>query len=64
MNASNNDSKIKDKLSNIYPVTIRLTNYGIEEFAIDDVIFNISKFQEIGIPKESCSVVGKLVPLG
>lgn len=41
INASDNDRTIKDKLSNIYPMTIKLTNYGIGEFSIDDVIFNI-----------------------
>jgi len=45
-------------------MNIILTDYGIGEFSIDDVIFNIPIAQEIGRPKESFSVVGKLIPLG
>ena len=45
-------------------MTIKLTDYGIGEFAIDNVIFNIPIAQEIGRPKESPSIVGQLVLLG
>lgn len=56
--------KEKDKSSNIYLVRIKLLDYGLREFEIDDIIFSIPSAQEIGRPKESPSVVGKLVPLG
>jgi len=44
-------------------MTIKLIDYGIGEFGIDDVIFSIPFAQEVGKLRESPSVVGKLVPL-
>lgn len=44
-------------------MTIKLIDYGIGEFGIDDVIFNVPSAQEIRL-KESSIVVGNLVPLG
>jgi len=54
------DYQEKDKSSNIYLVTIKLLDYGIGEFRIDDVIFIIPSTQKMGRPKESPSVVGQL----
>jgi len=41
INALDNDGTIKDKPYDIYPMNIKLIDYGIGEFSIDDVIFNI-----------------------
>jgi len=58
------DFQEKDESLNIYLVIIKLIDYGIKEFIIDDVIFSIPYAQEIERPKEYPSVVGQLIPLG
>lgn len=53
-----------DESSSIYPMIVKLVDYGIGEFGIDDIIFSIPTTQEIGKLKDSPLVIGKLVPLG
>jgi len=45
-------------------VTNTLSNMGIGEYDIDDVIFNIPTAQEIGQPCQESNAIGQLILLG
>lgn len=47
-----------------YPILIKYENLGMQEYHVDNMIFNVPSIKDLGRPKESPLVISSIISIG